>query len=94
MSFVLEILLVVLGVAAAGDFIDRYVRTRRDARGTRTAYFSAAARWDGTTKPVHELPKTLTHGDEIDRRDSVGPKEGIYVYVGTVDDPHALSREV
>ena len=30
MSFALEILLVVLGVAAAGYFIDRYVRARRD----------------------------------------------------------------
>jgi hypothetical protein len=93
MSFALEILLVVLGVAAAGYFIDRYVRARRDLRGTRTAYFSGGS-LDGTTKPVHELPKTLTHGDEIYRRDSVGPKEGIYVYVGTVDDPHALSREI
>jgi hypothetical protein len=93
MRFALEILLVVLAVAAAGYFIDRYVRARRDVRGTMRAYFSGGS-LDGTTKPLHELPKTLTHGDEIYRRDSAGPKEGIYVYVGTVDDPHALSREI
>lgn len=93
MRFALELLLLVAGVGAAGYFVDRYIRARHTRVHTKSVYFSGGS-LDGTRKSLPELPKTITHDDEIYRRDHVGPSEAIYVYVGTVNDPEAISYEV
>ncbi len=93
MRYVAELLLLIGGLGAAGYFIDRYLRARRELGRRHTVYFSGG-QLDGQRRQVPELPKTLTHEDEIYRRDHVGPSEAIYVYVGSVDDPNVLSYEV
>lgn len=92
MRIALELLLLIGGLVAAGFFVDRYIRARSARPQLRTAYFSGGS-LDGQEKELEQTPKTLTSGDDIYRRDEVTPRGAIYVYVGTVDDPKALSYE-